>query len=200
MLDKKVIENEEFLSWPVIGKGAERTCYQNPNDASRCIKVSYKDNSKQAKKEIKYFNYLLSKKASFSYIPKVYSTIDNDVYLGIEQEVILNKNGSVSNTLPDYIRDNKASLNISSLKVKILELKDNLIDNNIIPSDLVATNLLVRETGDDIKIYLIDGFGSTELIPLVNFFPTLGRRKINRKFDYFFSYNFPKCLKRNYYN
>lgn len=65
------------------------------------------------------------------------------------------------------------------------ELKTYLLRYNIIPSDLGIHNIVVKRMPSSIRLVLIDGFGSTELIPASIFIRFIGNRKIIRKWEKF---------------
>ncbi|WP_423170664.1 YrbL family protein [Vibrio diabolicus] len=73
-------------------------------------------------------------------------------------------------------------------------LKDYLLESRVIPSDLVMSNILVRQSGEEITLYLIDGFGNTEFIPVSDFIPYLMHKKINRKFKKFLRKNLHRSM------
>lgn len=193
----------DFIQWEVIGKGTERTCYQDPDDKSRCIKVSHRNSAKQSLKEIKYFSFLNKKSCPFTHIPKIYSVIDQDDLIGVEQEVILDDSGDVSKMLYFYLIEERTNEEMKSFYEQLAIFKDYLVENNIIPSDLVTSNLLVRQNLDGLRIYMIDGFGAVEFIPLSNYIPWLGRRKIERKWEQFMNNLLNPSVKiyqREFYN
>lgn len=175
----------EFLNWPEFGKGTERTCYRNPETPDRCIKVSIKSQSKQSRREIKYYQFLAKRKVSYEHIPKFYREVDEGDYLGLEMEFVCNADGSGSPNLHQYLQQPLTPEQLSTFLQELEKVKHYLIDNNIVPCDLVANNLLVTAQRDGIKIIMVDGLGGTELIPLSNYFPYFGRRKIERKWDKF---------------
>lgn len=41
----------------IVGKGRDRVCYEHPNNANLCIKISI-TNDKQSKREVSYFKFL----------------------------------------------------------------------------------------------------------------------------------------------
>ncbi|MFH0233956.1 hypothetical protein ACGRPC_10840 [Vibrio diabolicus] len=47
--------DHEFQNWTVIGKGAERVCFQNPSNPAQCVKLSQKD---AAEKPIEKLSFL----------------------------------------------------------------------------------------------------------------------------------------------
>ncbi|KOO12616.1 hypothetical protein AKJ18_23005, partial [Vibrio xuii] len=80
----------DFLNWPIVGSGAERVCYRDPKDPLRCIKVSKKGQSKQTRRELKYYEYLAKRQVSYSHIPKFYRRVDEGDYIGLEMEYVCN--------------------------------------------------------------------------------------------------------------
>lgn len=186
----------EYPQWEVIGEGTERVCCRHPSNPNRCIKISKKKQSKQTKREIRYLNYLKNKGVSFSYIPEFYRVLEDKNLLGIEVELISNYDGSKSLNIEHYIIKNHSSEAIENLYIALSELKINLIENNIIPCDLLLSNVLVVEQRDGIKTVLIDGFGTTDAIPLANYVKFIGRIKIERKWGKFMRKYLTPCIER----
>ncbi|MDW2252096.1 YrbL family protein [Vibrio sp. 1569] len=108
-----------------------------------------------------------------------------ETQVGFKQQVVLDEDLLVSLNLAQYIVQQGNELDIDHLLLEIRILKDYLIENRVIPSDLVLTNLLVRQAEGAITLYLVDGFGNTEFIPVSDFIPYLMHKKINRKFKKF---------------
>ncbi|BDR14742.1 PhoP regulatory network YrbL family protein [Vibrio sp. STUT-A11] len=181
--------DHEFQSWTVIGKGAERVCFQNPSNPAQCVKLSQKDAAKQTYREIQFFERLKNKNVQFTHIPKFLGKVTTETQVGFKQQVVLDEDLSVSLNLAQYIVQQGDELDIDNLLLKIRILKDYLVESRVIPSDLVLTNLLVRQAEGDITLYLIDGFGNTEFIPVSDFIPYLMHKKINRKFKKFLRKN-----------
>ena len=167
----------DFLNWPVIGSGAERTCYHDPSDPLRCIKVSKKSQSKQTRRELKYFEYLAKRKVSYAHIPQFYREIDEGDYIGLEMEFICNLDGSSAPDLHKYLKRPLTEAEISEFYRALEELKQYLISNNIVPCDLVLSNFLVLNLSEGIKIMMVDGLGGAELFPFGNYIRYFGDRK-----------------------
>lgn len=172
---------KKLSDWEIIGSGTERTCYLNPKNHDRCIKVSNQESSKQTKREIKYYNYLSKKNISYEHIPKFYGEFKNNGMIGLELEFIRNHDGTRAVSLGEYLNKKTNDNEFSYLLSALCKLKSYLIYNNIIPCDLVLSNLLVVKTKKNIKVVIIDGLGGTELIPISNYIPFFGKRKIERK-------------------
>lgn len=172
--------------WKCIGTGSERHCYVKKSDKSICYKISNKNKAKQSKREISYIYYLKSKNIPFTHIPETYGIIKEKKFIGIIQEVIYDADDCISLNLKEHI---KRFCNNKEEKKKLLHclntLKEYLIQYNIIPCDLVLSNILIQNKNNHWKAIIIDGLGTTEIIPYTNYIPYFGRIKINRKWDKF---------------
>ena len=171
----------EFLNWPIIGAGAERTCYRDPSDSLRCIKVSKKTQAKQTQRELKYYQFLAKHQVSYSHIPKFYRKVDEGDYIGLEMEYVCNPNGESAPDLHKYLKRPLTDEEIDAFYLALEQLKQYLITNNVVPCDLVMSNFLVLTLPEGIKIMMVDVLGGAEVIPFANYIPYFGRRKIERK-------------------
>lgn len=192
-------EQSDFTSWDKIGEGDERTCYLIPSEKNRCLKISLKPKIKQSKREISYFKLLLKNKVPFTHIPKAYSYITGNDYLGIEQEIIKNSDGSVALDIRKHTHKYcKNEANKEKLLSALNELYAYMIKFNIIPCDLMLSNVLIQvDENSNWKAFLIDGLGANEIFPLTNYIKFLGRMKIKRKWDKFYNVRVLDYLKAN---
>ncbi|MEZ8734957.1 YrbL family protein [Vibrio sp. 10N.261.52.C11] len=174
-----------FLEWPEIGSGAERVCYRNPYDPSRCIKVSKKSKSKQTRRELNYYGYLSKRDVSYSHIPNFYNKVDEGDYLGLEMEFVCNPDGRSAPDLHKFLKRPLSNKDVIAIQAALAELKRYLIINNIVPCDLVLSNFLVLSQPEGLKVMMVDGLGSAELFPLANYIRFLGKKKIERKWQKF---------------
>ena len=87
--------------------------------------------------------------------------------------------------LLSYLSSPLSQEQTEELQAALDELKAYLLRYNIIPSDLDVDNIVIKRVPSGIRLILIDGFGSTELIPASNFFRFIGNRKIIRKWEKF---------------
>ncbi len=175
----------EFLNWPIIGKGTERVCFRDPSNSRRCIKVSKKNQSKQTRRELKYYQYLSKRQIPYTHIPKFYKEVDEGDYLGLEMEFVCNQDGSTSLNISQYVQQSLAATEVDEFYEALNKLKNYLIANNIVPCDLVQSNFLVTRHPNGIKVVMVDGLGGAELFPFSNYVPYFGRQKIERKWRKF---------------
>lgn len=172
----------------MIGKGAEKKCYLNRNDPSRCLKLSKIGKSVQIRREIDYLYLLKKKNLSLSFVPKFYEGFRTSMYIGCEQECFLSKErGGICEfviSLSDYIE--KGYGEIDQIKELLNSLKKEMLDNNVICCDLHGGNVLVvKKEQEPLKLVVIDGFGAPEFIPICKYIKWFGRIKIERQWKKF---------------
>lgn len=180
---RNVASMEDFTHWLEIGRGDERVCYQNPDDASRCIKVSSKKKCKQSMREIRYFRYLVRREVPFVHLPRFYGAFETDSLIGIEQELIRDQSGKQPLDVRHYLKNPLSPKQQEDFWVAMADLKSYLVRYNVIPCDLVMSNMLVLEEPGSVRIMLIDGLGGAEVIPFSDYIRCLGRKKIQRKWE-----------------
>lgn len=171
--------------WHVIGRGDERICYQHPDDPARCVKLSRRAKAKQTRRELRYFRRLQRQGVPFTLIPDFFGVVKDTDVIGIEQQLILDDQGKLPPNVAQYLTTSLTSQQAERFWAGLAALKTYLLTYNVVPCDLVMSNLLVIERAKATTIMLIDGLGASELIPLPEYLPWLGRRKIRRKWARF---------------
>lgn len=142
--------------------------------------------------DLRFYKINLHKKEIFDYIPKFYGICKTNLGIGLVVEYMVNKDNSKMLTIKEYI--NKNGVNNNLLQA-IKQLWNVMINNNVQIRAPHTENFLVKEDNDKLKVYMIDGFGSPNLIPLLDYLPYLGKKKIVKKFNLFI-----KSLKREFPN
>lgn len=171
----------EVNKWKIIGRGDERICYLHPNDPARCIKLSRRSKAKQTHRELRYFRYLQRRGVPFTLIPEFFGVVEDEELIGIEQQLIVDERGDSLPSLAEYLAMPLTPQQITRFRAGLGALKAYLLAYNVVPCDLVMSNLLVNERPDITTVVLIDGLGTSELVPLPEYISWLGRRKIQRK-------------------
>ncbi|WP_275288092.1 YrbL family protein [Halomonas elongata] len=171
--------------WDIIGRGDERNCYLHPDDPSRCIKLSRKDKAKQTRRELRYFQTLRRRGIPFTHIPEFFGIVEDEALIGFEQQLVVDDQGKLPPNVAQYLSVPLTPRQISRFWEGLDALKAYLLTYNVVPCDLVMSNLLVIERPDATTVMLIDGLGASELIPLPEYLPWLGGRKIRRKWAKF---------------
>ena len=193
----------DYTSWRVIGEGTERTCYQNPVDQTRCVKIIRKSRVKQTLREISYFRYLIGRGVPFDHLPKFYGEIKGGGFIGIEQELVHDllpdkrrtSPIQASPTIRQYMAVPRSKEEIRAFWKAVNELKAYLLRYNILAGGIDENNVVVQQTPSGIKLVVIDGVYDTEWIPVSKYFKFLGRRKMERRwkrFLYWLKIDFPQ--------
>ena len=100
---------------------------------------------------------------------------------GLVQLKIKNADGTLSPSVEAYVADKGYT---DQLKSALMQLKNFLSVHHIVIRDLSIKNLIVQnEAENNLKIVMIDGFGNSDIIKLVDYSNYLNDQKLNRKFD-----------------
>ncbi|GAA3904902.1 hypothetical protein GCM10022228_13840 [Halomonas cibimaris] len=175
----------DLSRWKIVGRGDERICYQHPDDPARCIKLSRREKAKQTRRERRYFRRLKRRGVPFTLIPEFFGAVEKAGMIGIEQQLVLDERGALPPDVRKYAAQPLTPGQIARFRDGLEALKAYLLAYNVVPCDLVMSNLLVIEQEDATTVMLIDGLGASEAIPLAEYIPWLGRRKIRRKWARF---------------
>ena len=169
-----------------LGRGMDRFCYENLDNPNTCLKVSKLDNSRQSIKEARYFKYLQKKGIAPSFMPKFVGlyTIGNDMIM--EQEYFRTTEEETAIGLREYLSV-ASDAELEELEKELQKLKAEMIRLNVIVTDMRTTNFMVMLKDKKIeKLVIFDGYGCPELIPLAQWIPSLGKRKLEKHWKRFF--------------
>ena len=121
------------------------------------------------------------------YLPKYYGSFQDEEIVGYEVELFWAQDGSAMTVL-EFLKIATPS-QICDLEKNLDNLKNELLQKNIVFSDLAPGNLALRLDADGsiTQLVMIDGFGSTEFIPISKYFTFFGRSKIQRRWKKFLS-------------
>lgn len=181
----------------IIADGGRRTIYKHPEYNNRLIKVPKMEELVSKRKRAPFYKrirplfmfdenykdffayslYNRKDKKIFDFIPKSYGFVKTNIGKGLSVEWIKNFDGSISITVEEYIRQNGLD---DKIKKALMELFDKIYETAFVCRELTDFNIVVKRLNDknDIKLYIIDGFGNQEFIPISSFFKFLARRKI----------------------
>lgn len=166
-----------------LGRGAERFCYENLDNPDTCLKVSKKTSWKQTRRELAYVRFLKWRGIFPSFMPKFYDLHETEDSYILEQEYFHDTNEQKVLTVHQYVLV-ATDDGLRVLEKLLNDVKAEMIRFNIIVCDLRTINFMVlinRKTNLPFRIVVFDGYGSPEFIPLPNWIPLLGKRKIERQ-------------------
>jgi len=93
-------------------------------------------------------------------------------------DLIRDADGSVSKTVRQYVKANGKSAELLAALDEFFEM---FRSQRIVTRDILDHNLVIQIGESTRTIYMIDGFGSAELLPISCWFPTIGRKSVERK-------------------
>lgn len=162
-----------------VGKGTNRTCFINPLDRTKCIKVTTSSNELESQSEIEYYKTLMNKSISFSNLAKYYGKINSDKGIGDVFELIKDYDGSVSKRLFYYLEDSNYDESIQNPFTLLDELFSYLKSNRIIVQDFNTKNILYQKINEsEGKLIIIDGVRLSGKIELLKYFDFFVLKKI----------------------
>ncbi|OZI61385.1 YrbL family protein [Bordetella genomosp. 11] len=187
-----------------IAAGAERLVYQHPFDPSLLVKVvdlpgmaehlrtrPLRRWRKNRQREGPYRNHVaeLAEYAAAHNIAagrwkvpmaRILGLAQTNMGLGLLVEKITDGQGGLAPTIEQIVRERGLD---EALTRELDYFFDTLADHHIVLNDVSARNVVMGQNADgDAGLYLIDGFGSKQAVPLFAYSKMLNRRRILRKY------------------
>lgn len=179
----------------LIARGWHRECYEHPQDAKRCVKVVVNGNDAETRREQAYYRFLEKRLKNWHSVPRFHGNVATNLGDGAVFDLVRDADGKVSRTLADYL-DHEADFrhHAPALLSAMESLLTYQLENNVLTMSLKPYNLLFQLEADGKgSMQIIDNLGNADWIPLCNYSPFFGRRKIKRKWKKFLA-----MLKRDY--
>lgn len=192
-----------------FAQGGNRLCFIDPADADRCIKVRRPDFTLEDCRRKKGFPKNLKPLSSFDdsleefhvmqgferhypdsifdHVSRCFGFVDTDMGRGLSSELIRDSDGRISITLKQYVwergytPDCQAAVDVlcKHWLAHCVPSRDILVHNVVVQRD-------VSEAGENIRrLVVIDGLGSSNVIPLRWQPRALRQKKTQRKIDNF---------------
>ncbi len=193
----------EITSQEPIASGSHRSIYIHPHDENRILKITNfeilhrrRQNSKWTKRlrSLKTFNethkelkalQLWHKKygdAIFAHIPRFYGMVETSKGMAMELDFIHNDRKVTS--LRAFIKQNGKT---DAIRKAVDDLGRFIEKYSLIIRDFALENVAVKLQDGQPVLYIIDGYGVSELIP-VSKIPFIARKKAVRRFQRFFEF------------
>ncbi len=183
----RTVSDEEVNTWPILGRGGERTVRLDPNNPTQCVKLSSKTLAMQTEREADYLQELEDKGIRSKYVPRFYGCIETPTQIGVVVEAIVpGARFDTTEILSSYLHSIKGDpAALTEITNRLLEAKAEMIRHNIIVSDLGPANMMMVTKDGRVDVVLIDGFYVPEHIQTARRFRIFGRLKINRQWKKF---------------
>ena len=180
-----------------IGVGGHRNCYIHPERPELCVKVLHEpwrqinrrlndplrhvrprrhyDENRSEYLELRKLQRKLGS-AMTEHFPQVHGLVRTDIGEGLVVDRILDPDGETSLTLKNHIW----LYGLDDMCLRGLEnFWSFLIRHRVMVRDPKPHNLVVQKTGDgQLRVIMIDGFGSSDLFPFRSWFGSLAEKKI----------------------
>lgn len=187
----------------ILFRGGNRLCFIHPDDNNKILKVVTPEKKPEARRKTaplyKKFRPLsafdinlkelnaykdLSKKGDdiWRHFPKCFGMVETDLGDALCQELVREDDGSIPKALKFYLNNNDFR---DEIKKAVDEFCSFLLENMIIVRDMHIDNLILRKHNDGPLVYMIDGIGNSDLIPIADISHTWARYKIKRKLNKF---------------
>ena len=171
----------------LIGKGAHRKCYVHPENKDLCVKIIFKGDLKESKREQSCYRLLEKRNISWEMLSRYYGVIESNLGRGAVFDLIRDYDGEISKTLEYYLSSSEIlELYCPCFLQAFYSLKKYLYKYKIITMNLQAKNILYKKTSDkDGHLVIIDNIGNSDFIPVCNYIGYLATKKILRKWQRF---------------
>lgn len=153
--DKQLILTEADL----LGQGAHKKVYRHPEDPARCVKICFKEDDEDIRRELDYRHRC--KRTYYSQmLPKYCGTVETNLGTGYVFELVRDFDGQMSRTLQTYLENpglceayfhtNLAGM-LAELKKELAVVVKIVVTKNIlkliVPSEpLTAISTMLRNT------------------------------------------------------
>jgi hypothetical protein len=189
------------LNEPPFALGGNRACHIHPENVHRCIKTILPERTPEIKhrdaawwkqwRPVTSFNDNIEEELELraierrapqliaKHIPRCYGFVDTNLGQGLVTDLYRDHDGAISLNLRDYLRKNgKTDAVLSAVGV----FQASIIEHQILSRALLLHNIIAqKKSAGDIQLYLIDGLGNPEFLPLADIIPVLRTKKIHRK-------------------
>ncbi len=184
-----------------FARGGNRLCFVDPRDAGRCIKVLRPDRSPAIKRGESAFPKNLKPLASFDdnreearvyaaiqrsvgepafeLIPRLYGWVDTDFGEGLCQQLLRDDDGRIAVSLKQYLWERGRD---GALEAPLAAFGRDWAAAGMPSRKLLTHNMVVQCANQEpLRIWVIDGLGWPDLLPLARLVPALARRRASRR-------------------
>ena len=176
-VEKLILSDELF-----IGMGVQQKTFIHPTDPSKCVKIAYKGNNPDLKKELRYRRICAESLKNSRLITKYFGEVSTNFGTGYVYERVRDFNGNTSKDLTKFLET--MSNDAESLKIAervLLGFKEDFLRECIATVDKSIVNFMVQETAPGVyQVRIVDNIGTPVLIPLVYYFKFAAKWKARR--------------------
>lgn len=185
----------------IFAEGGRRYCFVHPDDPARCIKTLSKNGDPAKRRAEAVWYKRLRSLASFDdnirelesfhqldrhyeavwdHFPRYYGIQPTTRGDGIVTDLIRDESGDVSKTVRQYVKTFGKTDELLAALDKFFNV---LAGDHVVTRDILDHNIVVEETSAGLRIVMIDGFGSSEVLPFSRWFKSVAKKKVARKIE-----------------
>ncbi len=201
-LDRQPFEMLDLSASTPVAQGSERRVYLHPYNQHFLLKVLYRTNAKGLKKNEKWhgrftrggvyrgffteFSECVTVAARINSknkplpIARIAGVTSTSLGMGLMVEKIVDENGAMAPNLKQVV----AAHGFTAELRKMLDVFFvALADAHVVYNDVGLSNIACGRNASGTKgLYLVDGFGSRQLVPVYTWSKSLNRRRLERKY------------------
>ncbi len=190
-----------------FAQGGNRLCFIHPEDSGLCVKVRRPDFTLEDLRRKKGFPKSLRPLSSFDdnldeyrvmcrfkknyddviyrHVSRCYGFVETDLGKGLVSELVCDEDRKVSQTLKKYIWDHGQD---DKIMAAAKELADFWLQLRVPSRDLLLHNIVVQmEAQRIVRLVVIDGLGSSGLVPFACLPASMQTAKVERKVKNFYA-------------
>lgn len=190
-----------------FAEGGHRAIYFHPQDNGKCIKILLDHSTAEQKKsqapllkrkmrklerfdenkeEYRVLSYIQKWAPEIvgKHIPKCYGFVETDKGEGLVTDLYRDFDDKTSLNLLSFLQTHsvKNGLKHAGLEKAIQSFQEQIYSHQILSRALLLHNIVVQRVSEhSCQLYLIDGIGNSEFIPISNYFSASRKSKIKRK-------------------
>ncbi len=183
----------------IFARGGRRICFVHPDDSSRCVKIlSHNGDPVRRRKESVWYKQLRPvsnfddnlrelesfrvleqhDKSVWNHFPHCYGIQPTSRGNGIVTDLIRNMDGGIPRTVQRYVETHGRT---PEIRQALETFFDVLRVQRVVTRDILDHNVVVQVREEGLRVVMIDGFGSSDAIPVTRWFPAVARLKVVRK-------------------
>lgn len=193
----------ELSPFAVVAAGSERDVYLHPTDNSLLIKTVNRVRSNKLRvkrpwykrfqredehgvfiaETVEYIATTAQQGAHMGNLlmARIFGLVLTSKGLGLVVERIVDAHGDLAPTLKEVVRQQGFG---PELRARVHEFIMALVDAHVVFNDVSASNIVVGFNASGREgLYLVDGYGSKQLLPVYSWSKTLNGRRILRRYD-----------------
>lgn len=187
---------------PLVASGSERDVYEHPHDANLLIKIVNGSRAREPGRRVRWHKKFHREQAHRVFLTELIEYVSTTVQrgglegnvllariaglvntthgLGLAVEKIVDDQGEMAPTLHQVVKDRGFA---PALRAEVRAFFEALIDAHVVFNDVGARNIVVgRNAEGKPGLYLVDGYGPKQVLPVYAWSKSMNRRRIMRKY------------------